>query len=418
VRRPEPAALVAGTVVEMRDLYYNTPARRKFLKSEGTEFAHCAEAVKRVALAHPEVAFTLCAQRPRQPASAAQRFARSRRRHPRRRFPRRIARSPRWRGWRATACASPATAHAGHSRARSDAQYCYVNGRFRARQAAQPRPARSLSGHAARQPLPGLLPVPHRSIRPNVDVNVHPAEDRSPLPRCARRASVRLSRCAIGRCPARWPRRRQRWPEPAIRTAAEQSAPFTGAARSARCARKREERPKRRGRNARVRCASANRPVRRLLRLRRAKRNRNAAGPLARCPRRRHARRRRTATSATRWPNCTASTSWRRTPRPGRRGHARRARTHPLREAEERARQQAHRHAGAAHSGRVHRRLRSTSPPPRSTPKRCSTSVSTSRRWADATRRARRSGAAAGRRPRQPGALAARRTARARRHAN
>ncbi|MBK7899059.1 MAG: DNA mismatch repair endonuclease MutL [Azonexus sp.] len=56
---PEPAALMAGTVVEMRDLYFNTPARRKFLKAEGTEFAHCAEAVKRVALTRPEVAFSL-----------------------------------------------------------------------------------------------------------------------------------------------------------------------------------------------------------------------------------------------------------------------------------------------------------------------------------------------------------------------
>jgi len=56
---PEPAALMAGTVIEMRDLYFNTPARRKFLKAEGTEFAHCADAVKRLALTRPNVAFSL-----------------------------------------------------------------------------------------------------------------------------------------------------------------------------------------------------------------------------------------------------------------------------------------------------------------------------------------------------------------------
>ncbi|QRM19060.1 DNA mismatch repair endonuclease MutL [Dechloromonas sp. TW-R-39-2] len=56
---PEPAALMAGSVVEMRDLYYNTPARRKFLKAEGTEFAHCTDAVKRLALTRPDVAFSL-----------------------------------------------------------------------------------------------------------------------------------------------------------------------------------------------------------------------------------------------------------------------------------------------------------------------------------------------------------------------
>ena len=56
---PEPTALMAGTVVDMRDLYYNTPARRKFLKAEGTEFAHSADAVKRLALTRPDVAFSL-----------------------------------------------------------------------------------------------------------------------------------------------------------------------------------------------------------------------------------------------------------------------------------------------------------------------------------------------------------------------
>ena len=56
---PEPVALMAGTVVDMRDLYYNTPARRKFLKAEGTEFAHCADAVRRLALTRPDVAFSL-----------------------------------------------------------------------------------------------------------------------------------------------------------------------------------------------------------------------------------------------------------------------------------------------------------------------------------------------------------------------
>ena len=54
-----PAAHAQGTSVEMRELYFNTPARRKFLKSESTEFAYCEETFKRIALSRPDVAFSL-----------------------------------------------------------------------------------------------------------------------------------------------------------------------------------------------------------------------------------------------------------------------------------------------------------------------------------------------------------------------
>jgi len=169
---PEPAALAAGTVVEMRDLYYNTPARRKFLKSEATEFAHCAEALKRIALAYPTVAFTLSHNgrvslhlaksdaRSRAGAILGDDFLAESRAIDTGNGPIRVFGH----------CALPA-----HSRARSDAQYCYVNGRF---------VRDKLLSHALREAYQDML---HGSRYPaycvfleidpaTVDVNVHPAK--------------------------------------------------------------------------------------------------------------------------------------------------------------------------------------------------------------------------------------------------
>lgn len=172
-KTPEPAALDCGTVVDVRDLYYNTPARRKFLKSEATEFAHCAEAFKRIALAHSGIAFSL-AHNGREtlrllPADISTRIGAI--------LGQEFLASacvldtgesalPRIFG----CCARPANA-----RARADLQYVYVNGRF-----VRDR----LLGHAVREAYQDML---HGSRYPAyclfveidpaaVDVNVHPSK--------------------------------------------------------------------------------------------------------------------------------------------------------------------------------------------------------------------------------------------------
>ena len=56
---PVPAAHPVGTTVEVSDLFFATPARLKFMKGARTELTHATDAVKRLAMAHPEIAFTL-----------------------------------------------------------------------------------------------------------------------------------------------------------------------------------------------------------------------------------------------------------------------------------------------------------------------------------------------------------------------
>ena len=59
ISEPAPAAHPQGTTVEVHDLFYNTPARRRFLRTERTEFGHIEKWMRRLALSRPEIAFTL-----------------------------------------------------------------------------------------------------------------------------------------------------------------------------------------------------------------------------------------------------------------------------------------------------------------------------------------------------------------------
>ena len=62
VKKQEPAALPVGTSVSMKNLFFNVPARRNFLKSNPVEMRHIVDEFQRVALSYPEVGFTLFQQ--------------------------------------------------------------------------------------------------------------------------------------------------------------------------------------------------------------------------------------------------------------------------------------------------------------------------------------------------------------------
>ncbi len=167
-----PAARAPGTTVAVADLYFNTPARRKFLRTEPTEFGHCDEVFRRIALAKPGVAFTL---------KHNGRVSRSLRGQP---LAERVAALL---GAPLIDASVPIEAQSGPlrlfglagtpqaARSRADAQYFFVNGRF-----VRDR----LLAHAAREAYAELL---HGERQPTyvlfleleprgVDVNVHPAK--------------------------------------------------------------------------------------------------------------------------------------------------------------------------------------------------------------------------------------------------
>ena len=177
-----PAARGTGTTVEVKELFFSTPARRKFLKTDATELAHCIESVRRHALARPDVGFAIwhegkLVEQWRAtfvPGDANVQDA----------LARRLADvlgedfvaqsvAVQHRAGPVTVTGRAGLPDAARSRA--DQQYCYVNGRF-VRDKVLTHAARSayedvLHGH--RQPVYAL----YVEIDPaRVDVNVHPTK--------------------------------------------------------------------------------------------------------------------------------------------------------------------------------------------------------------------------------------------------
>ncbi len=168
----KPAARATGTTVLVEDLYFNTPARKKFMRTEQTEFGHCEETFRRIALARPDVAFTLKhngrvsahlraqAVEERAAALLGREF---------------LDASFRVDARAGTLRLSGLAGTPQAARARADAQYLFVNGRFvRDRMLSHAvREAYRDQLHGERQPAYLLfLELDPRGV----DVNVHPAK--------------------------------------------------------------------------------------------------------------------------------------------------------------------------------------------------------------------------------------------------
>jgi len=197
----KPAALGEGTRIEVRDLFYATPARLKFMKSERAETAAAVEAVRRLALARPDVAFTIVAE-DRAPMTYAARGADTEGR---------LARMADVLGAELRDNAVPVTGEregasvsglAGlptFSRANSLAQYLFVNGRPVRDKVllGAVRAAYSDLLHGDRHPVVALF----LTLDPReVDVNVHPAktEVRFRDPGLIRALLIRALKNALG----------------------------------------------------------------------------------------------------------------------------------------------------------------------------------------------------------------------------